>query len=354
MVQGVIYSITNKKNGMIYIGQTGCLKKRLQRHLTAARSSGGRNNGQPIIHAIREYGIDSFECSVLETVTAETKEELRNLLDERERFYISRYNTTEKGYNITLGGRGMLGYVPSKNTIEAIRIKNTGRKLSDKHKDAVRMSSIKRWGDEEYRKRMSERMSGRGNPMYGIHLTGRLNPNFGKHMSEETKRKLSAAKTGRPGKAISEENKKKLSEAAKRPKSEEHRLKISKTLTGRKLLERRKTVIQYDKNGKFIKEWTGINEAESVLGIAHISECILRKRNYAGGFVWRLKSDDGDILPDPKNTRRIIQMDSNENIIREFSSIREASSVLKICYSSISAVVQGVQRKAGGYKFKYK
>lgn len=355
MVQGVIYILTNKQNGMVYIGQTYDLKKRLQRHLTAARNRNTRNEGQRIVHAIREYGIEAFESSVLETITAETRDELNNLLNEREKFYIAEYNATEKGYNVTLGGKGMLGYTLPQEAIDSIRRANTGRKLTEEHKDAIRKSSIKMWSNEEYRQYMSKRMSGKNNPMYGVHLSGNLSPNYGKSMPEETKRKISAAKMGHPGYPLSEEHKRKLFEAAKRPKSIEHRRKISKTLTGRKLLDRRKPVLQYDKNGKFIKEWTGISEAESELKIGgHISDCVLRKRNFAGGFIWRFKSDDGEILPIQKNTRRIIQMDLKGNTIREFSSIKEASVLLGICYSSVSAAVKGVQKKAGGFKFKYK
>lgn len=354
-MQGVIYILTNKQNGMVYIGQTDNLKRRMQRHLAAARNKNTRNEGQPIVHAIREFGIEAFECSVLETVTAETKSELRNLLDEREKFYIAEYNATENGYNITIGGRGMLGYIPTESARLAISKANKGKTISEEHKEAVRQSSIRMWGDDEYRQFMSERMSGKGNPMYGVHLIGELNHSFGKPKSEETKRKISAAKMGHPGHPMSEDNKRKLTEIAKRPKSAEHRRKISETLTGREMLDRRKPVIQYDKKGKFIKEWTGISEAEEALGISrHISECVLRKRNYAGGYIWRFKSDSGDIIPTPKNTRRIVQMDLNGKVIREFSSIREASATLGICYSSVSAAVQGVQKKAGGFKFKYK
>lgn len=353
-MQGVIYILTNKLNGMMYIGQTHDLKQRMQRHLAAARNKNTRNEGQSIVHAIREFGIEAFECSVLETVIAETKSELRNLLDEREKFYIAEYNATENGYNITIGGGGLSGYSLPESSRLAISKANKGRIISEEHKDAVRQSSIRMWNNDEYRRFMSKRMSGKGNPMYGVHLIGELNHSFGKPKSEETKRKISAANMGHPGYPMSEETKRKLTEIAKRPKSAEHRRKLSESLKGRELLDRRKPVIQYDKKGKFIKEWTGICEAEEALGIVHISECVLHKRNYAGGFVWRFKSDSGDILPIPKNTRRIVQMDLNGKVIREFTSIREASATLGICYSSVSAAVQGVQKKAGGFKFKYK
>ena len=49
-----------------------------------------------------------------------------------------------------------------------------------------------------------------------------------------------------------------------------------------------KPILQYTKEGEFIKEWIGTREAERVLGIAHssITRCCQGKRKSAGGFVW--------------------------------------------------------------------
>lgn len=50
-----------------------------------------------------------------------------------------------------------------------------------------------------------------------------------------------------------------------------------------------KPVFQYDLNGNFIKEWPSTMEVERQLGISHISECCLGKRNTCGGFKWKYK-----------------------------------------------------------------
>lgn len=353
MTQGVIYILSNRVNGMIYVGQTDNLNRRIQHHIYAATHIGTRNEGQPIVKAIREFGFDAFDCSILETIIADNDQELRKMLDERERHYISEYNSVERGYNVTYGGCGMLGYELSEDARVAISKAHTGKTISDKHKEIVRESSKRRWEDEDFRNFMSERMSGCNNPMFGVRLTGERNHNFGKPQPESVKQKISAAKKGCKGHPMSESTKMKLAQAAKLPKSEAHKKKISESLTGRINTLRRKPVVQYTRQGEYVKEWECVTEAEETLGIVHVSECANRKRNYAGGFIWRWKSDNGNIAPTPKNTRQIIQMDLNGNIINTYSSIREASKALGICYSSISAVLQGVQRKAGGYLFRY-
>ena len=51
-----------------------------------------------------------------------------------------------------------------------------------------------------------------------------------------------------------------------------------------------KSVLQIDKTtNEVIAEFPSINEVQRQLGISHISECCLGKRNTAGGFKWKYK-----------------------------------------------------------------
>lgn len=53
-----------------------------------------------------------------------------------------------------------------------------------------------------------------------------------------------------------------------------------------------RTILQFDLNDNFIKEYTGINEIKKELGIkgsVHISDCCNGKRNKACGFKWKYK-----------------------------------------------------------------
>lgn len=50
-----------------------------------------------------------------------------------------------------------------------------------------------------------------------------------------------------------------------------------------------KAVLQYTKEGVFIREWVSTITASKQLKIHHISECCNGKRKTCGGFVWRYK-----------------------------------------------------------------
>lgn len=93
---GRIYIIRNTINSKVYIWQTKVsLKLRFQNHLSAAR------NGKDYVigKAIRKYGEENFYIELLEECTIEE-------LNERERYWISYFNSTDNkfGYNISIGG----------------------------------------------------------------------------------------------------------------------------------------------------------------------------------------------------------------------------------------------------------
>lgn len=96
---GRIYIIRNTINSKVYIGQTKVsLKLRFQNHLSAAR------NGKDYVigKAIRKYGEENFYIELLEECTIEE-------LNERERYWISYFNSTDNkfGYNISIGGNAI-------------------------------------------------------------------------------------------------------------------------------------------------------------------------------------------------------------------------------------------------------
>lgn len=86
-----IYKFENKLNGKIYIGQTVDIKRRLRDHRNATSESG-------IFHkAIKKYGFDGFEFSILEKCS-------ESELSEREEFWIDKYKSMPPGgYNLIKG-----------------------------------------------------------------------------------------------------------------------------------------------------------------------------------------------------------------------------------------------------------
>lgn len=91
-----IYKYTNKINNKIYIGLSNDIKRRYNEHLCKAKSG----DRMYIHQAILKYGIENFDFEILETF----EEEDRMLMGEREKYWISFYNSYENGYNETTGG----------------------------------------------------------------------------------------------------------------------------------------------------------------------------------------------------------------------------------------------------------
>lgn len=99
MVSG-IYMIVNNVNGNMYIGQSKNVFTRWNKHYKEAMLN--KQNDNSILHkAIRKYGIKCFWFKILELCREEE-------LDEKEKFYISLYQTNVNygHYNILDGGSG--------------------------------------------------------------------------------------------------------------------------------------------------------------------------------------------------------------------------------------------------------
>lgn len=87
-----IYKFTNKINGKSYIGQSTNIRKRYKAHKN-------KSSEHSLFHeAIKEFGFENFDFSVIETCSSEC-------LNEKEVFYIKEYNTLfPNGYNVSVGG----------------------------------------------------------------------------------------------------------------------------------------------------------------------------------------------------------------------------------------------------------
>ena len=92
---GCIYRALNMVNGKSYIGKTvQPFEERINQHHSGRGSKLLRS-------AIRKYGIDSILWTALEKGLPE------GMLDEREKFWIAKYDCIiPNGYNLTSGGEG--------------------------------------------------------------------------------------------------------------------------------------------------------------------------------------------------------------------------------------------------------
>ena len=81
-VEYIVYKITNKLNGKVYIGQTTeGIEKRWKRHCGYQI-----NDGTYFHNAIKKYGAENFTIEIIDK--AKNQEELNEL----EFFYINKYN----------------------------------------------------------------------------------------------------------------------------------------------------------------------------------------------------------------------------------------------------------------------
>jgi len=115
-------------------------------------------------------------------------------------------------------------------------------------------------------------------------------------------------------------------------------------------------ILQFDKNGQFIKEYDNIIEAakENNLNQSHISHALTDNPS-CGGFAWVYKNSDyTNILKEKlsKIKREYIlnQLDlKTGEILRTFTSIKEAQELTNIKH--IGCVLAGNRNHAGGYKW---
>jgi group I intron endonuclease len=173
-----IYCIENRLNGKMYIGQAYNIERRLYEHEYHLKR--GTDKSTALQNAINKYGFDSFDFYILEACEPEQ-------MNDREVYYISRYNTNNRchGYNISAGGKqGLLGHKFPPEFGQKISAIKKGWKMSDEQR--LRLSNLFKGKivSEETRRRISAGRSGEKHYM------------FGKKHTEESKKKMSASHGG--------------------------------------------------------------------------------------------------------------------------------------------------------------
>lgn len=102
--KGKIYNITNKENGLVYIGCTiNSLKKRFGEHLYRCFKTDSKSK---LYNSIRKYGVENFIIELIEECDIK-------IIYETEKKYIEQYDSYKNGLNLTVGGEGCLGYTHS-------------------------------------------------------------------------------------------------------------------------------------------------------------------------------------------------------------------------------------------------
>lgn len=104
--------IRNTINGKRYIGQSKDIKWRWMHHRCDLNAQCHPN--KHLQGAWNKYGAEAFEFLIIEQTSPEE-------LNERERFWITYYDSVNTGYNFDYGGNGVYGYKHSKDEIDRMR-----------------------------------------------------------------------------------------------------------------------------------------------------------------------------------------------------------------------------------------
>lgn len=215
---GFIYKITNIANGKIYVGQTSkIIEKRFQAHIQKAKAHTNRY----LYDAMNHYGYDKFIISQIEECD-------NNLLDERERYWISKLNCMiPNGYNMTEGGGGgntWMNNPHKEETIMKLILANRGKKRSKefceeqsrRFKGKIMPSESAKKGVETRKQHIVERCGyssweDRVQYQKDLNRLFRNRDNF--HHTEEAKKKMSEFRRGKSLEEIyGEETAKKIRE----------------------------------------------------------------------------------------------------------------------------------------------
>lgn len=120
----------------------------------------------------------------------------------------------------------------------------------------------------------------------------------------------------------------------------------------------KKPIAQYTIEGKFIRSWESISEAQLQLGLTSISNALLGVSKYAGEWQWRYyNEDDSDIEATTTKEKSVYQFDLQGNLIKCWKSMTLASKEFENSNSAKSAIhncCSGKVNQALGYYWNFK
>lgn len=182
--KGRIYKITNKENGLIYIGCTiNSLEKRFGEHLSRCFSSTHKSK---LYNSMKKYGQENFTIELIEECDL-------NIIYEVEKKYIEQYDSYNNGLNSTFGGEGCLGYTHSPEIRKKI---SEHTKNGNSHKGKTYEELYGEKADEEREKRKTAASWGkmteeeRNIRVNNIKNASRKNSKYGIELVREIKQKI--------------------------------------------------------------------------------------------------------------------------------------------------------------------
>ena len=182
--KGKIYKITNKENGLIYIGCTiNSLEKRFGEHLSRCFTSEYKSK---LYNSMKKYGQENFTIELIEECDL-------SIIYETEKKYIKQYYSYTNGLNSTFGGEGCLGYTHSPEIRQKIS-ENTkngnshkGKTYEELYGDRAEEEKLKRKTASGWNKMTEEERNVRVN---NIKNASRKNAKYSIDLVKEIKQKI--------------------------------------------------------------------------------------------------------------------------------------------------------------------
>lgn len=260
-VTGIIYRYESP-SGKYYIGQTIDEKRRKATHKNLA----SKGIDLPFYRAIRKYGFENFEYVVLFTIQSRSKERVKVVLNALEKYYISRYKRGGKLlYNVTDGGDGIIG-----------------DKVTDK------ITAYWNGKSEQEMKDWSDKISfSKSKPVLQFNLDGTFVKEYTNIYRSEIKNPQEVMRCARgeiytSGGYIWKYKKDCENLLTRRGNLKKQSINLGKSGPPKK------PILQYSKDGEFIREWTSASDVQFIKRKA-IVECLSGRNKTAGGFIWKYK-----------------------------------------------------------------
>ena len=221
-IRGVVYCYTNisegEEKGWQYVGNT--MNEKTRKY--SWNNHGNKSYGGEKINAARnEHGLENFEYRVLEVHYDSNEKKLQEKLDEREAYFVEKFDSIEHGYNTSKGGTG-----------------NNGVNFSETHRANIGKASKGRTHAEETKQLIGEKMKGH-------------------NVSDETRQKISQ---GNKGKKRTAEQRRAQSERLKgiEPKAATEKAKQQREENGGGYWKGKKMPDEAKKNMKEAQQKRGI------------------------------------------------------------------------------------------------
>lgn len=300
--QGYIYCITNHVNSKIYIGQTRTsIEERYASHIRCSRSKDGDNI--LLYLAMRKYGVDNFSIDLVECIRADSPDDLRQQLNEREIFHIKeKCSFKPNGYNMTTGG----DKPPESDRTVVVKLSENGDVLAEYESiaEASRQNNIAK---NTIRHALSSESHYSGG-YYWRTKDDSFNATVGDNVGRQSRTDITP-------------------------------------------------VYCFGLDGALIKKYKSISDAKREVGVSQgkISEVCNGNRQSTGGYLWSYTSTPP--VYNPRNhtcrCKSVLQMTLDGMPIRKYCSASEAARDLKLQSSLITACCTGRRKSTGGYRWTF-